>query len=267
VATPLVDTHCHLDDAELFGDVDAIMADARKAGIRWCITIGAGRGIDSAHNATALAHTYEEVVACVGIHPYDASCATDEVMKTLAWLANDPRVVGVGETGLDQRPGTPPRELQHDAFRRCIDLAKASGKPLVVHTRNAADDTLSILKSEGARQSGGVIHSCTESVAFVKACLDMNFDISLSPLLRDLPHATALAQYVPRDRLVIETSAPYHAPPTTLRNEPKCLPIVAEHVSSVMGVRIDDLFMWTSANAIKRFGLDEVPVASRRSVV
>jgi TatD DNase family protein len=265
--TPLVDTHCHLDDADLFDDLDNIMAQAREAGIRWCIAIGAGRGLDSAQAATALAHTYEEVAACVGIHPYDAGCATDVVMETLTWLANDPRVVGIGETGLDLRPGTPAVDTQRDAFRRCIALARSSGKPLVVHTRNAGDETLTILRSEDARSVGGVIHSCTESVPFVKACLDMNFDISLSPLLRDLPHATALAQYVPKDRLVIETSAPFHPPPSTLRNEPGCLPIVAQHIAGVMGVALDDLFTWTSANAIKRFALDELPRASRRSVV
>jgi TatD DNase family protein len=263
VGVPLVDTHCHLDANELYWEIDAVIARARDAGIRWCIAIGAGNGTDAAPAAVALAHSYEEVAACVGIHPDDASAATDDVMRTLADLAADARVVAVGETGLDYRSPSR-REVQAEAFRKTVRLGRHVQRPIVLHTRGAAEDTIAILRAERAHEVGGIVHGCTEGVPFARALLDMNFDISLSPQLERHPEAAELARYVPRDRLLLETSAPYHPPSGTTRNEPAVLPAVAGHVAKLLGVAAEDLLATTSRNAIRRLGLDQLPVASQR---
>ncbi|MBX3188702.1 MAG: TatD family hydrolase [Labilithrix sp.] len=265
MAADLVDTHCHLDAPELLEDADDLVERARGAGIRWIITIGAGRGTDSAPAAVALAHTHEEIAACVGIHPNDAECATETVMTTLAALSEDPRVVGIGETGLDYRHAPPP-DAQRLAFRRSIQLARHVRKPLVIHTRAAAAETLAILRQEQAEDVGGVVHSCTDDVASAKAFLDRNFDISFSPLLLGYEHARDLARCVPLDRMLIETSAPYHQPAGTKHDLGTCLPLVAQHVADLIGASVEDVLARTSANAVRRFGLDELPEASRRSV-
>jgi TatD DNase family protein len=265
-ARPLVDTHCHLDDPDLLPEVAGVLDRARQAGVGWCIAIGAGRGTESAPAAVALAHTYEEVAACVGIHPNDADCATDAVMATLLELALDGRVVGIGETGLDYRTDPSP-EVQREAFRRSIRIARKAQKPLVIHTRAAGRDTLEILREEDAQVVGGVIHSCTEDVAFVRHALDLDFDIALSPLMETHEHARAIARLVPRDRLLLETSAPFHPPKARPgRNEPAFLTLVAEHVASLLEIGVRDLLEETSANAIRRFGLDGLPGTGRASL-
>jgi TatD DNase family protein len=263
VGFPIVDTHCHLDGHDIFWEIDAVIERARAAGLRWIVAIGAGNGTDAAPTAVALAHRYDEVVACVGIHPDDASCATDRVMTTLAALAEDVRVVAVGETGLDFR-STKHREVQIEAFRKSVRVARHVGKPLVLHTRGAPNETIAILKEERAKEVGGVVHSCTEDVAFARALLDLDFDISLSPLLEKHATGAELAKFVPRDRMLLETSAPYHPPASERRNEPAYLSKVAGHVAKLCGVAAEQILESTSKNAVRRFGLSQLPVASMR---
>lgn len=261
----LVDTHVHLDAPEIFPDVHEVLERARAAGIEWLITIGAGRGLDSAPSAVAIAHTHDEVAACVGIHPDDAEHATDPVMATIGSLAEDARVVGIGETGLDYRRSSD-KEAQREAFRRHVQLACRTQKPLVLHTRAASADTLAILREEKAHHVGGVVHSCTEGIDFVRAMLDMEFDIALSPLLLTYADARALVRFVPSDRMLLETSAPYHPPPDAVRGEPSRLPQIAALVASFIGKQAEDVARWTTSNAVRRFGLAELPAASRPSI-
>jgi TatD DNase family protein len=257
---PMVDTHCHLDSLDFVNDVDEVIARARDAGVKWLVTIGSGRGTESAPDAVALAHTYKDVVACVGIHPNEASCATEVNMDTLASLARDPRVVGVGETGLDFRHAYAKREPQADAFRKHIQLARSVKKPIVVHTRAAAHVTLSILRDENARDVGGVIHSFSDDYAFARAALDMGFDISFSALalLEDATRLLEVAKALPEDRIMLETNAPVLAPPEHRgdRCEPAHLELIAHGLAEWMDVAEDDLRARTYDNAIRRFGLD-----------
>jgi TatD DNase family protein len=214
----------------------------------------------------ALAHTYDEIAACVGIHPDDADCATEAVLETLASLAEDARVVAIGETGLDYR-GSSAKEPQQRALRDQVRLARAVQKPLVIHTRAAAADTVAILREESAHHVGGVVHSCTEGVDFARAMLDLEFDIALSPLLQRFDEARALARFVPSDRMLLETSAPYHPPKGAARAEPAALPLVADLVAELVGgVKADDVARWTARNALRRFGLEALPEASHRSL-
>lgn len=256
---PLVDSHCHLDFADFGSEREAVLARARAAGVRWFITIGSGRGTESAPEALAIAHAQPDVVATVGIHPHDASAATPEAVAEIARLARDERVVGVGEIGLDYHYDHSPREAQRDAFRRLIAVAREVKKPIVIHTRSAPDDTLAILREEGAREVGGVIHCFTEDAPFARAVLDLGFDVSFSGIVtfKNSEPLRAVARTIPLDRMMIETDAPYLAPMPYRgkRNEPAYLAATAEHLARTLGVPVDELRARTSENAIRRFGL------------
>jgi TatD DNase family protein len=265
----LVDSHCHLDAPEFEVDRNEVLARARAAGVSWFVTVGAGRGKESAPDAVALAHTHQDVAACVGIHPYDALCATDQVVATIATLAADTRVVGVGETGLDYRRDICPREAQKEAFRRLVRVARAVKKPIVVHTRAAPDETLAILREEGARDVGGVIHSFAEGPEFARAVMDMNFDLSLTAfhILQGNEEVRAAARRIPLDRLLIETSAPSLAPPPHRgeRNEPAYLSLAAPLFAELLAIPLEEICARSSANAMRRFGLADL-VASPQSL-
>lgn len=255
----LVDTHCHLDAIDFVSDLDAVLRRGRSAGIAWFVTIGSGRGTESAPDAVALARQHDDVVACVGIHPVDARCATENVRATVESLASDARVVGVGETGLDYRSAYADKRAQRDAFRWQIGLARRVKKPIVVHTRAASSETLDILRAEGARDVGGVLHSFTDDEELAFAALDLGFDISLSAmlLLHDLPWLRRVARAVPQERLMIESNAPVLAPPPheSERCEPAHLTLVADGLAAALGKDPGELKATTSANARRRFGL------------
>jgi TatD DNase family protein len=257
---PMVDTHCHLDSLDFVNDVDEVLDRARTAGVKWFVTIGSGRGTESAPDALALAHSHPDVVACVGIHPLDASCGTDGVMESLAQLAQDKRVVGIGETGLDFRHAYARRDQQADAFRRHVQLARALKKPIIVHSRAAAHVTLSILKDENARDVGGVFHSFSEDYAVARAALDMGFDLSFSALalIEDAQRLLEVAKAVPRDRMMVESNAPVLAPPEHRgdRCEPAYLELITHGLAEWMDVPEAELRAWTFENAVRRFKLD-----------
>jgi TatD DNase family protein len=258
----IVDTHCHLDAADFLYDLSEVLVRARAEGVRWFVTIGSGRGTESAPDAIALARTHPDVVACVGIHPLDASCATPQVLETLSSFASDRRVVGIGETGLDYRLAYTQRSVQRNAFRRQVQLARATRKPLVIHTRAAAADTLAILREEGGSSVGGVLHSFSGDSEFAFAALDLGFDISFSalPLLDDAPRLLSVARSIPIDRLMIESNAPVCAPPPHRgrRCEPAHLPLIASALASTMNLDAAELCARTCENAVRRFGLAQM---------
>ncbi len=259
---PIVDSHCHLDFAD-FADGDGgrngVLTRGRGEGIVWFVSIGAGRGTASAIEAVALAERHADVVATVGIHPHDAVLVTDEAMEAMEALAARARVVAVGEVGLDYHYEHSPRGAQRDAFRWWVALARRRALPLVIHTREAADDTLAILREEGARDVGGVIHCFSEDTAFARATLDMGFDLSLSGVVtfRNAENLRAVARTIPLDRLLIETDSPYLAPipHRGQRNEPAFLSATAHHLAGTLGISEADLRAQTTVNAVRRFGL------------
>lgn len=259
IARPLIDSHCHLDFADFAPERDAILSRGRAEGIRWFVTIGSGRDTDSAPAAVKLAHEHADVVATVGVHPHDASCVTDDVMEQMQALALDPRCVGVGEVGLDYHYDHSPREVQKETFRKFVRLARAVKKPVIIHTRSAPDDTLEILKEEGARDVGGVIHCFTEDARFAREALELDFDISFSGIVtfKNSEDLRAVAKLVPRDRLLVETDSPYLAPMPLRgkRNEPSYLSKTVAHLANTLSVRDEELREWTTQNALKRFRL------------
>ncbi len=256
----LIDSHCHLDFADFGAEREAILARGRAEGIAWFVTIGSGRATESAPDAVALADAHRDVVATVGIHPHDAVHATDAALDAMQSLARRERVVAVGEVGLDYHYDHSPREAQREAFRRFVALAKAVRKPLVIHTRAAPDDTLAILREEGAREVGGVIHCFSEDAAFAKAAMDLGFDISFSGIVtfKKSDDLRAAAKTVPLERMLIETDSPYLAPMPFRgkRNEPSYLARTAAHLAGTLGLAERDLRRATTANAVRRFGLD-----------
>ena len=258
----LVDTHCHLDAVDFVGDIDGVLGRARAVGIGWFVTIGSGRGTESAPDAVALARTYRDVVACVGIHPMDARCATENVREMVGALAADPRVVGIGETGLDYRSAYTDKRAQRDAFRWQVQLARRAKKPIVVHSRAAGAETVEVLRDEGASEVGGVLHSFTDDEGLAFAALDLGFDISLSAmlLLHDLPRLRFVARAVPADRLMIESNAPVLAPPPHEgeRCEPSHLVLIADGLATALGRDAAELRATTSENAKRRFGLERM---------
>ncbi len=255
----LIDTHCHLDDATYEGGIEGALSRARAAGVSRFVAIGVGETTEAARHAVALAESLPDVFAAVSFHPHDASRADEPARAEIARLAASPRVVAIGEMGLDYHYDQSPREVQREAFRHFIALARAVKKPIVVHTRDAAEDTLAILREERASEVGGIIHCFSEDVPFARAALDLGFDLSFSGIVtfKKAEAIQAAARFAPADRILVETDAPYLAP-VPLRGK-RCEPAYVVHtarfVAGLRGVSPDELAAQTSANAVRRLGL------------
>jgi len=258
----LVDTHCHLDP-HYFPDADEVIGRARAAGVGRFVVIGVGRDLGPARHAVALAKRRDDVVATAGVHPHDATTLDDATYAELDALARAPEVVAVGEIGLDYHYDHSPRDVQRAAFARLIGLARAHKKPIVVHTREAAADTLAILEAEGARDVGGIIHCFSEDWAFAERALAMDFDVSMSGIVtfKTATSVHEVARRVPLDRLHVETDSPYLAP-VPLRGkkcEPAYVTYTARRVAELRGVPQADLERALWDNATRRLGLAKSP--------
>jgi len=211
----------------------------------------------------ALARAESDVVAAVGVHPHDAASADSSLVDAIAALAREPKVVAVGEIGLDYHYDHSPRDVQKDVFRRFIALARELDKPIVIHTRNAPADTITILREEGARDVGGIIHCFSEDRAFAERALDLGFDLSFSGIVtfKNAHSIQDVAGWAPADRVLIETDSPYLAP-LPLRGkrcEPAFIVHTARRVAELRGIPFEDLAQITSENAVRRFRLDDQP--------
>jgi TatD DNase family protein len=255
----LVDTHCHLD-AQYFpdGPADAI-ARARSAGVVGYVVIGVGRDLAPARAAVDIASRHaDRVSAAVGVHPHDASMLDDAAYAEISALAADPHVLAVGEIGLDYHYDHSPRPTQRAVFAKLIALARALGKPIVIHTREAAADTLALLDSEGARDVGGIIHCFSEDRAFAERALDLGFDLSFSGIVtfKSARAVHEVAAWAPLDRILVETDSPYLAP-VPMRGkpcEPAYVTYTAARIAELRGIDVLALAEATTANAERRFG-------------
>jgi TatD DNase family protein len=253
----LFDTHAHLHFPEFDADREAMLARARASGVRRMLTIGTD--IETSRASIALAAREADVWATVGIHPHDAAEADAAALAEIERLAAEPRVVAVGEIGLDYFRNLSPREDQHRAFRALIGIARRAGKPVVVHCRDAHEDTLAILAEERVADVRGIMHCFSGDVAIARRCLDLGLLISLAgpvtyPNARALPE---VARFVPGDRLVVETDCPFLPPQgyRGKRNEPAYLSITATRVAELRGETIDALAARTTANARALLGI------------
>ncbi len=256
----LIDSHCHLDMDEFDADRDRVLRRAAAAGVSAMVTIGAGGPLEANERAVALAAAHEHVYATVGVHPHEAAIATDEVVTSIETLAQSPKVVGIGETGLDYYYDNSPRPQQRAAFARFIALARRRQLPVVVHLRDADDDALAILRSEGVSAAGGVIHCFSGDAASARAFLDEGLHISFSGIVT-FKNADALreaARIVPADRLLIETDAPFLAPIPYRgkRNEPALVTCTAAVLAEVRGETLDVVAENTRRNTERLFRLD-----------
>jgi TatD DNase family protein len=237
-AVVLVDTHCHLDARQLAGEATAaVLERASDAGVVCVVTIGTD--LASSRRAVALAAAHGCVHAAVGVDPNDLDGFGDATLHTLADLAASPRVVAIGEIGLDFHYDHSPRDTQREAFRRQIRLAREVGLPIVVHTREADGETADILEEEGAAEAGGVVHCFTGGLDLAHRALGLGFLISFSGIVA-FPRAYVIQQVareVPPDRLLVETDAPFLAPPPHRgkRNEPAFVVDVARKVAALRG--------------------------------
>ena len=253
------DTHCHLDSHHSPEGPDAILERARKAGVSAFLCIGVG-GMAQAEQALATAERHADVFASAGVHPHDA--ARDGALDFSALWAH-PRLLAVGEVGLDYHYDHSPRDIQAEVFRRYIALARAVRKPLIIHTRSAPEDTLQILESEGAREAGGVIHCFSEDRAFATRALDLGFYLSFSGIVtfKSARAIQDVATWAPAERILVETDSPYLAP-VPQRGKP-CEPAFVVHtgkyVAGLRGVSEAHLAALTTENARRCF---RVPLAS-----
>jgi TatD DNase family protein len=255
----LVDTHCHLDPQYLPEGPDGVLARARAAGVYGFVTIGVGHDAGAAREAVALAEKLPECVAATaGVHPHDAGTMTPTIYEEIAALAARREVVAVGEVGLDYHYDNSPRDVQREVFARFVGLAKELGKPLVIHTREAAADTLEVLEREGARKVGGIIHCFSEDRAFAERALAMGFYLSFSGIVtfKSAQSVHDVAAWAPADRILVETDSPYLAP-VPLRGkpcEPAYLVHTAKRVAELRSVSLEELTRLTTANASRVFG-------------
>jgi len=257
----LVDSHCHLAEPDFDADREAVLARAAAAGVTTLVCVGATGRVESNFPAVALAGRQGpvEIVATVGIHPHDAASADDSAFATLGRLAASPGVVGIGETGLDFHYDRSPRPAQRAAFARTVALARTTGRPLVVHVREAHAEAAAILQAEDAAAVGGVIHCFTGDRDDARRYLDLGFAISVAGIVT-FKNADALrvaVRAVPLDRLLVETDAPYLAPVPHRgrRNEPAHVRVVAEAVARVRGEPLATVAAATTANARRLFAL------------
>jgi TatD DNase family protein len=255
-----LDSHCHVAADRFDEDRDAVMQRARDAGVETMIAIGSGYGVEGSRDAVELARQHRDVFATAGVHPHDAEQLDDAGRAQLReWLA-EPRVVAVGECGLDYHYMNSPREAQRAVFAEQVALARELDMPVSIHVRGdgpeAYDELLDIWIAEGDGEVAGVLHCYTGTREFAHRALDHRFDVSFSGIVtfKKAGDLREVAASLPLDRLLVETDAPFLAPEghRGRRNEPAWVTVVGETLAAVRGVENDEMAGQTTANA-RRF--------------
>src|SRR5215472_3280873 len=234
----LVDTHCHLDSDQFDSDREAVIKRALAAGVEWMMAIGTGEGPPDLEAAIRLADRYPFIFATIGVHPHDASKAADETLDRLRELAHHPKVLAIGEIGLDYHYNFSPRGVQGEIFERQLALAREAGKPIVIHTREAWADTLDLIRSHWRGE--GIMHCFTGDEVQAREALDLGFYLGFGGVLT-FPKAESTrqaARIAPADRILIETDCPYLAPVPHRgkRNEPAFIRETVKRLAEIRGV-------------------------------
>jgi TatD DNase family protein len=252
----LVDSHCHLDFADFGDDFSAVLDRARQNGVARMLTICTR--VTKFDQVLKIAEAADNICCSVGIHPHEAANEPEVDVARLVELARHPKVVGIGEAGLDYFYDKSPRERQQEVFATHVEASRVSGLPLIVHSRDADADTVRLLQ-DGAKKGGltGVIHCFTSTQYLADAALEMGFYISLSGIVtfKSAEALRAVAKTVPLDRLLVETDSPYLAPIPMRgkRNEPAFVRHTAQYVADFLGLSFDDLAAKTTANFDRLF--------------
>jgi TatD DNase family protein len=253
----MIDSHCHLDPQYFETDRAEVLARARAAGVEAFVCVGVGRGLEAPHAAVALAAAEPDVFATVGVHPHDVAAMQESDWTALEALARAPRVVGIGETGLDYHYDHSPRAQQQAAYRRFVGMARAAKLAVVSHVRDAHDEAAVILREERAGE--GVIHCFSGGVGEARAYLDVGQYLSFSGILtfKNAGNLREAAAFAPLDRVLIETDSPYLAPipHRGRKNEPAYIAETLAALASVRGMPVAEVDAATSANTRRLFGL------------
>lgn len=253
----LFDTHVHLNVEQFEGEVEETIERAKEAGVEYMTVVGFDR--ETIPKAIELAETYDFIYAAVGWHPVDAVDMTDEDLDWLEELAGHPRVVALGEMGLDYHWDKSPKDVQKDVFRRQIHLAKKVNMPIIIHDREAHDDIVDLLEEENAGEVGGIMHCFGGTAETAKRCMDMNFYISFGgPVtFKNAKLPKEVSREIPMDRLLVETDCPFLAPHPYRgkRNEPAYVKLVAEKIAELKEIPYEELAEQTTKNAKQLFRL------------
>lgn len=259
-STPrLFDSHAHLDFPKFQDDLPAVIDRARKAGVERIVTIGASRGLGSNHRALEIAREFDDIRCTTGFHPHEAQDCTDEFFEIIASeFAELPEVVAIGETGLDYHYDKSPRPVQKEVFRRFLELAMDVDKPVVIHTRDAEEDTINILKEVGIRR--GILHCFSGSADLAQAGLELGFHISFSGIatFKNAKDILQVAVDTPSDRIMVETDAPFLAPSPNRgkTNEPAFVRFTAQKIAEARGTTLEDFAALTFENASRLYDWD-----------
>ncbi|MEO7728013.1 MAG: TatD family hydrolase [Burkholderiales bacterium] len=250
----LVDSHCHIDFPELAGQLDSVFSLMRENQVERALCVSVT--LEDFPRVRKLAESYPQVHASVGVHPDYEAVAPVSVGELVA-LASHPRIVAIGETGLDYYRLKGDLEWQRERFRTHIRAARECGKPLIIHTREAAEDTLRIMREEGADKAGGVMHCFTESMEVAKVAMDLGFYISFSGIVtfKNAKTIKEVATQVPLAKMLVETDSPYLAPVPYRgkTNQPGYVKHVAEEIARLQGVDFEKVCKETTDNFFQLF--------------
>lgn len=253
----LIDTHSHLDFDRFDNDREAVIERARDENVKAMVTIGIDYKTSQA--AVKIAEEHTNVFAAVGFHPHDAKTMTDEYFQELVLLLSHPKVVAIGEVGLDYHYDYSPRDVQRRVFRQFLDLSLETQMPLIIHTRESDEDVLEIIQNRAKKGWRGVFHCFAGDVAMAHRVLDLGFLISFTGNITfKNSRAAGVMQQTPLEKLMIETDSPFMAPTPHRgkRNEPAFVKHVAEKIAEMKGVPLDEVVEITTQNAIDLFGLN-----------
>ncbi len=252
------DTHAHLNAEQYNEDLQEVIDRALSEGISNIVVVGFDR--PTIEKAMELTEQYEFIYASVGWHPVDAIDMTEEDLLWIEELSSHPKVVALGEMGLDYYWDKSPKDIQKEVFRKQIRLAKKVKLPIVIHNRDATADIVEILKEEGAGEVGGIMHCFSGSPEIAQECVDMNFYISLGgPVtFKNAKKPKEVADVIPLEKLLIETDCPYLTPHPHRgkRNEPSYVKLVAEQIAEIKGLSTEEVAQATTENAKKLFGIN-----------
>ena len=252
------DTHAHLNADQYNEDLQEVIDRAQAEGISRIVVVGFDR--PTIKRAMELAEQYDFIYASVGWHPVDAIDMTTEDLLWIEELASHPKVVALGEMGLDYYRDKSPKEIQKEVFRKQIKLAKKVKLPIIIHNRDATADIVEILREEGAEEVGGIMHCFSGSSEVAQECVKMNFYISLGgPVtFKNARKPKEVAEVIPLDKLLIETDCPYLAPHPYRgkRNEPSYVKLVAEQIAEIKQLSVEEVARATTENANKLFGIN-----------
>lgn len=248
----LIDSHAHIQGKEYAGEVEAVISRAREAGVDTVIAVGGAGDMSSNTEAIALAASYPNVYATVGMHPHDAKDVGEEELNSLKELVSRPKVVAVGETGLDYYYNHSPHDVQRRVFTRFIHMARETALPIVVHEREAAKEAIDLLRSEGEGRLCGVIHCFTGNYDAARAYLNSGFYLSFTGIItfKNAEPLRDVVRKVPLERIFVETDSPYltPVPHRGKRNEPAYVRFVAETIGKVKKLDVEEVARVTTDN-------------------